>query len=107
MTLLFCSNVLQWAVEQEGDVNEATDLQMQVLAAIKKLLCKTAQCPTVREIAIAVGMKNTNCVFTKLKSLQKKGLIEWENEGKSRAVWPTGWRDEIKKTLKHLNKSKS
>jgi len=80
-------------------VNGATDLQLAVLEAIKDLWRKNAMSPTVRDLAVAVGAKNTNCIFTKLKSLQKKGLIEWTNEGKSRSIWPTGWRDAIRKVL--------
>lgn len=82
-------------------MSEATELQMEVLEAIKAFLRQHAMSPTVRDLAVAVGAKSTNCIFTKLKSLQKKGLIEWVNEGKSRSIWPVGWRDAIRKTLKN------
>lgn len=79
-------------------------MQKEVLEAIKDLWRLNAMAPTVRDICIHIGAKNTNCIFTKLKSLKTKGLIEWSNEGTSRAIWPTGWRKKIKAAIATIQK---
>ena len=47
--------------------------------------CAGKAFPTVREIALACGIKSTSCVHNHLVQLEKEGLIE-RKEGKARSV---------------------
>lgn len=88
-----------------GTVNEATEMQMDVLDALKALWHRNGMSPTVRDLMIEVGAANTNCIFTKLRSLQKKGLIEWSNGNRSRSIWPAGWREKIRRAIADIRRA--
>jgi repressor LexA len=75
-------------------VNEhASPRQLQVLRLIAKGL-RAGRVPTIREIGEKLKIRSTNGVNDHLEALEKKGLLERGEHGKSRSITVTeiGWR---------------
>lgn len=53
----------------------ATDRQLEVLAAIKRLTAEKGYAPTMRELMAACGLASTFGMSCHLDALEKRGLI--------------------------------
>lgn len=70
-----------------------TDVQLDTLIAVAALCSKHGYSPTVREIQAEVGVP-IGAVHSRLKRLQRKGLIDWQ-PGMARTIRITGGADAI------------
>ena len=66
----------------EGDL---TDAQSQLYKWIKKYLKEYQHSPSIRQMMQAMGLKSPAPIQSRLKHLQDKGYICWE-EGKARTL---------------------
>ena len=66
----------------EGDL---TDAQSQLYKWIKKYLKEYQHSPSIRQMMQAMGLKSPAPIQSRLKHLQDKGYISWQ-EGKARTL---------------------
>lgn len=67
-----------------------TEKQKELLEFIYFYRIKHAHPPTLREMAVGMGLKDTKSIVNMLSSLEKKGLIGRAADRKSRSVYLTG-----------------
>ena len=65
--------------------NSLSDAQNELYEWIKKYLKESHHSPTIRQMMDAMGLKSPAPIQSRLKHLQKKGFISWQ-EGKARTL---------------------
>ena len=68
-----------------SSARKLTDRQKQVLDFIRREIDDRGRPPTLREIAVAMGIRNATGVYCHLHALKEKGYIDWE-DGLSRSI---------------------
>ena len=85
--LYYGTNVLEYKCFMfEKLINrELTDAQYELLEWIKDYVFKFQHSPSIRQMMNAMALKSPAPIQSRLKHLQKKGYISWE-EGKARTL---------------------
>ena len=68
-----------------SDINNLTDAQNELYAWIKKYMRDFQHSPSIRQMMQAMGLKSPAPIQSRLKHLQEKGYISWQ-EGKARTM---------------------
>jgi len=69
----------------DSQVNNLTDAQNELYAWIKKYMREFQHSPSIRQMMQAMGLKSPAPIQSRLKHLQEKGYISWQ-EGKARTM---------------------
>ena len=67
------------------DNNNLTDAQNELYGWIKKYMTDFQHSPSIRQMMEAMSLKSPAPIQSRLKHLQMKGLISWQ-EGKARTL---------------------
>ena len=65
--------------------NQLTEAQNELFVWIKKYMKEFQHSPTIRQMMLAMGLKSPAPIQSRLKHLQEKGYISWQ-EGKARTL---------------------
>ena len=65
--------------------NELTDAQSELFEWIKNYIRDHNHSPSIRQMMEAMGLKSPAPIQSRLKHLQQKGFISWQ-EGKARTL---------------------
>jgi repressor LexA len=68
-----------------SEVNNLTDAQKELYAWIKKYIRDFQHSPSIRQMMQAMGLRSPAPIQSRLKHLQEKGYISWQ-EGKARTM---------------------
>ena len=80
------TNVLEYkCFMQAFEDNNLTDAQNELYAWIKKYMREFQHSPSIRQMMQAMGLKSPAPIQSRLKHLQEKGYISWQ-EGKARTM---------------------
>ena len=72
-------------LEKHSNGKELTDAQYELLEWIKDYVFKFQHSPSIRQMMNGMALKSPAPIQSRLKHLQKKGYISWE-EGKARTL---------------------
>ena len=70
---------------RNSEVNKLTDAQNELYAWIKNYVRDFQHSPSIRQMMKAMGLKSPAPIQSRLKHLQEKGFISWQ-EGKARTM---------------------
>ena len=65
--------------------NDLTDAQSELYLWIKEYMKNFQHSPSIRQMMQAMGLKSPAPIQSRLKHLQEKGYISWQ-EGKARTI---------------------